>query len=280
MSVHRNQVLSSTRFLEQKVERFETFHVGNYRLFINDFCDWFVRDDVIGQVALVLHRRLQTSAPAWHEQTQRDGAVPALPEDPAEAMAFRFAVLRLIRREKVDLRFFISNYFPGAHLNEKLMHWKRLIVHPFAEDCRTLSRGMVQAMGSAEWVELAPLLEGYFDGPFQERGFGPRAWTDADDDERTEAELGTSAAAVDAASQPPERVESPLEAALAKLRMAIEEASLTGDDRDDLLLDVQALNLETRRQTFRAPRFRARLDAMAAVVPALSDLTDEVRHLL
>ena len=51
------RIESQLRFLKQAVERLERFHAGNYTREINDFCDFFTQDDVVGQLSRALYQR-------------------------------------------------------------------------------------------------------------------------------------------------------------------------------------------------------------------------------
>jgi hypothetical protein len=188
----------------------------------------------------------------------------------------------------VDLRFFASNLFPGKFLDEKLMHWKRLLVHPFGEDCRTVARALLARLGDAEWVDVAALVDEYLDGPFRTEGFGPRAWTDQDDarvdadekkrkaallggdDPDRKAPVAPPAAARSAPAKPlrstivarrtVEATDAGLSAALEALSADLEAAGETRDWR----VDVEALRLEARRQQRRVDRMRGRVQALQA----------------
>jgi hypothetical protein len=297
-STSRPHAESLLRFLAQRADQLEVFHSGNARLVIQGFCDFVDRDDVISLLIQALERRRTLGPKAWHDQAVREGKVPPLPEDPAACMAFRYAVLKLVRMDKIDLRYFVTNLFPGSYLDEKLMHWKRLIVHPFAADCRTAAKGVAARLGDDEWVDLSAIIDEYLDGPFQTEGFGPRAWGD-EDDRRVEAEeaarkQGGPAAAsapgpgpdlagaahvahVASAGAAPAQARG---AALAALEAAVRAAAdLAPAEREDLLLDVAALGVELERRERAVERLRARLDDLAAR-PALAEAARRARAAL
>ncbi len=286
LTTSRPHAESILRFLEQRSEQLEVFHSGNARLVVQQFCDFLDRDDVLGFVAQALHRRVDTAPKAWHERALREGHVPPLPDDPAACMAFRYAVLKLIRMDKLDLRHFVTNLFPGSYLDEKLMHWKRLIVHPFGADCRTLSRGLIARLPQGDWVDMAALVDEYLDGPFQQEGFGPRAWTD-EDDRRVEAE---EKARKEGRTPPPPAArpaaaprDATPAAALDALEAALRAGALADDARHDLLLDVAALRVELERPRRARERLLARLDdvaARAATVGAAVDACARARAAL
>jgi hypothetical protein len=250
----RNTVVTRLPYLIEQVTRFETFHIGNAKLALNDFCDLFTTDDVLGQIWESLRPHLDLSAKGWYEEANRSGQVPALPTDPTSCMAFRFAALRLVRRQKVDLKHFVTNLFLGAHLNERLMHWKRLIVHPFAADCRAIARDLPGLLPDTEWVLLTDVLPPYLADTFPGVAFGPRAWTDADD----EAEEALSSPQPAEAADP-----DPLRDALGALKTTVQSANLGPSLRADLVLDIRALQQECERPTFLRERFLARLDSVA-----------------
>ncbi|MGE0712903.1 MAG: hypothetical protein AB7N76_11465 [Planctomycetota bacterium] len=254
----RQAVVSRLRYLAEQVDRFETFHAGNARLALNDFTGTFTTDDVLSVLWEGLRVHLDLAVKEWHEEANREGRAPALPTSPAAAMAFRFATFRFVTREKVDLKNLVSNLFPGEHLNERLMHWKRLFVHPFAADCRAVVQALTARLPETEWVDPAPVLAEYLAGDFAREGFGPRAWTDADD---AAAEAAAAAASARAAPGAPPVPADAVEEALRAL-----EALLHGLD-PDLALDLRALRLERTRPTFLRGRFLARLSALARHAP-------------
>ncbi len=185
-STPRDRAASLLKFLGERVELFERFHSANYKLACQGFFDFFDRDDVIGEVQKALSRRAPTSAKAWYERANQSGAVPPLPDGPAEAFAMRYALLKHVRMDKVDLRYFSTNHFPGGFLDEKLMNYKRLVVHPFAADCRTLAR-LATARLEDEWVDVGALTDEVLDSDeFAAQALGPRAWTD-EGDQKVEA---------------------------------------------------------------------------------------------
>lgn len=250
----RAHVASHLDWLVQRIDALEAFHVANAKLVLNDFCDWFVRDELAAQLAEAI-RYPSDAAQRWYEQANREQRIPPLPEDPIAAMGFRFSALRLVRREKVDLKYFVANNFPGSHLNETLMHYKRLIVHPFAADCRLFAELGHARLGDEEWVLLRPFIADILEGELRARAFGPRAWTDADD----EAAEAAAAAPPPARPAAPPRAADPLAEALAALEA---EVAATGDP--DLALDLEALRLEAARPTQRTDRLHARLGALAS----------------
>lgn len=266
---------SGLNFLKQQVDRFETFHAANYQLHINEFCDWFVRDEVVALLYEGLRRHLTIAPKDWHDQANREGKVPPLPDDRASAMAFRFAVLRFVRRKKVDVRHFVTNHYPGAHLNEMMMHWKRLIVHPFAADCHTVADAVMARFGSAEWVDVVGIVDEYLSGDFQQEGFGPRAWTDADDERVEAAEAAAKGKPAPPAPAPaaPAVGDDPLSVALDALEVEVE-----GLRSKDLLLDMKALRLELRRSSLERARVLRRLKSMVQTRDQLRTACDGVRQ--
>ncbi|RMG10512.1 MAG: hypothetical protein D6731_17285 [Planctomycetota bacterium] len=251
-SVAGQRARSQLRFLVQAVDRFERFHAHDFVRQIRDFDAFFTGDDVVGLLWGVLHRRLSVDVGEWHAAAQRAGRPGALPADPVECLGFRFATLRLVRREKLDLRYYVSNLYPGDHLNERLMHWKREVVHPLAADLRTLVALLLPRLEGVEWVDLAGLYAEVLDGPFRALAFGPRAWTDADDEALPASVPGGEAA-----------VPAPWEALVDRIESVLREAPLPARRRADLLLDAEALRLELRRKTRRLGRIRSRLAELA-----------------
>lgn len=281
LTTSRPHAASMLRFLEQRSEQLETFHSGNARLVVQQFCDFLDRDDVLSMLSQTLQRRVDTSPKAWNERALREGQAPPLPADPAACMAFRYATLKLVRMDKLDLRHLVTNVFPGSFLDEKLMHWKRLIVHPFGADCRTLARGLTDRLPEGDWVDLAALLDDYLDGPFVTEGFGPRAWGDEDDRAVEAAEAARKARPLDRAPErPAAQAERPApQAALDALEAALRQGA-PEDLRGDLLLDVAALRLELERGRREAARMAARLDDVAARAPAAREACARVRAAL
>ncbi len=284
-STPRDRAASLLKFLTERVDLFERFHSANYKLAAQSFFDFFDRDDVIGEVQKVLSRRAPTTAKAWYERANASGAVPPLPERPDEAFAMRYALLKHVRMDKVDLRYFATNHFPGGFLDEKLMHYKRLVVHPFAADCRTLARLVTERL-EGEWVDVGALTDDVLGSDaFAAAAFGPRSWTD-EDDKRVEAAekaakrgLGGAApapAAVAVRTTPvapapvvsapvtvtPPEASSETHDALEALEAAA--AGAGGEGAADLRLDLLALRVELGRGTRRPERLAARLDALAA----------------
>ncbi len=306
----RGRATSQLRFLAQRVELFERFHSANSRQVVRAFVEELERDDVLGYLAQALTRRAVVSPRGWLDEAQASGRVPPLPDDPVSAMALRWGVIKQVKLEKVDLRYFVSNLFPGAFLDEKLMGFKRLIVHPFAEDCRRLSAALLRDLGEAEWVDVEAAIEAYLDDGLRREGFGPGAWSDADD-ARVEAEekaakaarvgLEGRAAAASPPTAPPARPEAPAAAPpapvsqvspvpaappggdaapadrLAALRSALAARSdLDAGVRHDLGLDLDALALELARPRPQAARIAARLADLAAAAPALAAGCEEL----
>src|SRR5262249_39488443 len=122
--VSRQRAESALRFLPQKSSQFETFHAGSFLVVIRDFMDWIERDEALLHVVAARRRRLPGRGKDWADEAVKKGAPPPLPEEPVACFAFRYDAIRSIRLEKVDLRYFITSFYPGSHLNEKLMHWK------------------------------------------------------------------------------------------------------------------------------------------------------------
>lgn len=301
MSATRERAESLLRFLKQRSEQLERFHSGSARLVMQQFCDFFDRDDVVGVLAQALARRAPMTAKAWYDAAQARGAPPPLPEDPTACMALRYALIKHVRMEKIDLRYFVTTHYPGSFLDEKLMHWKRLVVHPFGADCRALADLVIGGLApGAEWVDLAATFDEVLDSDrWKALAFGPRAWSDEDDRKAEEEEKrarlrvggrddapapaapapaapapAAPAPAAPAAAAPSsaERVEAALDALLA----AIESSQ--GERAHDLRLDVAALRLEARRPTPRPERAAARLEAIARAAPALAEACRAVRE--
>jgi hypothetical protein len=276
LTTSRPHAESLMRFLKQRSEQLEVFHSGNARLIIQQFCDFFDRDDIVSFIAQGLLRRLDTSPKVWHEQALREGQLPPMPATRAGCMAFRYAVLKQVRMDKLDLRHFVSNVFPGSYLDEKLMRWKRLIVHPFGSDCRTLADGVIARLPEGDWVDMEALVGEYLDGPFESEGFGQRAWDDADDRRVEDEEKQRKEGRVPAAAPPREtsvaatqkttraHADDAADAALDALDAAVRQATLDDAARGDLLLDVAALRVELTRGRREVARFEARLADVAA----------------
>jgi hypothetical protein len=267
----------------------EPFHVGNFRPILQEYVDYVDRDDVLSQVVAGLRRHLTRTGRDWNDASRKKNEAEPLPADPLGSFALRYDLMRTaVKHDRFDLRNFVTSLYPGSHLNEKLMHWKRAIVHPFAADFRNLGVLLLERLPKDEWFEL--------EGPIQQAldalapvAFGPRAWTDADDEAASRAEETAKAQAKRSAlggkseSSPdgpapataaPETFASALEA----LGRAVESSSgLAPDDRHDLALEVKILALEVQR---RAPgagaRLRSRLDAVASF-PGLAETVARVR---
>jgi hypothetical protein len=294
-STPRDRAASLLKFLGERLELFERFHSANYRLVLQSFFDFFDRDDVIGEVQKVLARRAPTTAKAWYERAVKTGAVPPLPDVPAEAFAMRYALLKHVRMDKVDLRYFATNHVPGGFLDEKLMHYKRLVAHPFAADCRTFVR-LATARLEGEWVDVGAVTEEVLDSDaFAAAAFGPRPWNDEDDRKVEAAEKAAKkklsdapapapAPPVEAARAAPAPVEAPApeaqaedDAALVEALRALDAAAAEADG--DLRLDLLALRIELGRATRRPDRLAARLDDLAGR-EELAEALDLVRGAL
>lgn len=266
----------------------EPFHAANYRAALADYVDYFERDDVLLHLLAALRRRATTTARDWNDESLKKGTAAPLPADGLACLALRYDLLRTaVKSDKFDLRYFVSCLFPGSHLNEKLMHWKRLVVHPLAADVRRLGELVLERLPATEWVETDDVVPAALEALARE-AFGPRSWTDADDEATTRAEeaararaqrsaLGTSgepapAAHSTAISHPPEKGDSPtaaapdLEEALAALGRAVASSGqLDADERHDLALEVRILALEAKKSSPEArDRLRSRLDAIGA----------------
>lgn len=258
---------SRLEFLVQRLPAFERFHAGDARLRVNELVDLVERDDVLGAMRQGLETALTRSAQEWYEEGYRTSALPALPAEPAAACALRWALLRRLRQDKVDLRQFVASTCPGAHLNEKLMAWKRLVVHPLAHDLRALCELLgLRLVG--EWADVEALTREALAGPFAARAFGPRAWDD-EDDRRAEAEEEQARARPAPLAPAPtvgEPAPGPARVTWEQLVVALEAAIGTVAAplvREDLLRDAQALRLEGWRSTRRPARILARVEAMA-----------------
>ncbi|MEZ0228676.1 MAG: hypothetical protein ACAI25_08635 [Planctomycetota bacterium] len=255
--VPRGRAESALRFLPQKISTFERLHTANHMLVVLDFVDHMERDDVLTHLVAALRRRMPVSGRAWADATGKLGSPSPLPEDPVAAIALRFDVLKQVRLEKIDLRHFTANYYPGEHLNERLMHWKRAIVHPLAEDLRRLAKVLLDKLPDGDRFDMEELSGEVLDA-FGPSAFGPRAWTDADD------EVGDKKAKLDAALD-----------ALVRIVKGAEQ--LSADERHDLALEAKIVASSVRRG--RTAAVGAQLDALAAK-PGLADAVDAVKKLL
>lgn len=261
----RAAVDSRLAYALEQTERFEAFHAANARLVLKSYVETFTQDDILTRIWAALQAHLSLAPADWQA-----GVVglelPPLPASPPAAMAFRFAMFRHARHEKVDLRHFVSNHFPGEHLNARLMEWKRLIVHPFAADLRLLAERLPRHLQGGEWVDLDPALAACLSDDLAREGFGPRAWTDADDAAFEAAQAAPQGAALRAPAPAP----GPLDPnarlqGLQALRQALVGARGLADAlRHDLALDLDALELELARPTFARERCLARLESLAA----------------
>ena len=265
----RSAVCSRLAYAVEQSQRFEAFHAANADLEIRAFVELFTQDDVLTRVWEGLRLHLDLAAADWHAGAEGMTVAP-LPSSPPAAMAFRFAVFRYAQRKKVDLRHFVSNHFPGEHLNARLMEWKRLFVHPFAADLRLLAERIERHLPEEEWVDLDAALAETFSCDIAQDGFGPRHWVDADDAawEASEAAKKEAPRPIDAADSSPEPDEAPAEAvlrlgeALQALRAQVTGGGFDAESRHDLTLDLDGLELELERPTFQAQRFAARLAAL------------------
>jgi len=241
--VPRSRAESALRFLPQKLALVEPFHVANHMLLIRELVDHMERDDVLLHVTASLRRRLPLSAKSWIDESVKTGAPRPLPADPVGCVAFRLDVLKQVRLEKLDLRYFAANLYPGEHLNEKLMHWKRAIVHPLLRDLRRLARLLLERLPPGERFDMEELGSTALDD-FGPLAFGPRAWTEADD-------------------EPDDEPAKPdLDEALRGLERAIEGSSeLSPDERHDLAIEARIIATEARRG--KKERVAPRLDALA-----------------
>jgi hypothetical protein len=248
----------------------ETFHGANYLLLLKEYGEFLERDDVLMHVLAGLRRHLSLGGKAWADEAVKRGATPPLPEDPVACFAFRWDHMRVVKIEKVDLRYFVTCFYPGSHLNEKLMHWKRAIVHPFAEDMRRLGRVLLERLPREERIDLEGLVAGAL-ADFGPHAFGPRAWTDADD------EVPIPALPAPAAEPPVDDIDE----AVAALARAVSEArDLSADERHDLALDARIVAVEARgaRTPGRRERLLARLRAIAAHAPLADAAARVERH--
>lgn len=285
----RSAVCSRFAYAVEQSQRFESFHAANADLEIRAFVQLFTQDDVLTRIWEALRLHLDLAAADWHAQAEGMTVAP-LPSSPPAAMAFRFAVFRYAQRKKVDLRHFVSNHFPGEHLNARLMEWKRLFVHPFAADLRLLVERIERHLPQDEWVDLDAALAETLGTDIAQDGFGPRLWTDADDAAWEAAEAAKrgqapSASAVEEAPAQGDSDESGAAAeavlqlgeALQALRGQLAEADFEAEASHDLTLDLDALDLELERPTFHSERFAARLGALESH-PALAAGVQAVRE--
>lgn len=279
---------SALRFLQQKTQRFESFHAANFQLIVREFVEFLERDDVLLFLVRALKGRITITAQSWYQDTVRKNAVAPMPQDPIACFAFRYDVIRLVRLEKIDLRYIASSFYPGAHLNEKLMYWKREVVHPFGEDCRRFAERAIAALPAADqqgYVDALALFSTQLD-LYAPEAFGSRAWGDKDDEKAEAQEKAKKAPIADApaAPAPPASPAASAPAAPADLGSALdalERAVLEAhglDDRDDLTADVRALRLEAARSKPRAERALARLGELEKREP-LATAAGRVRKL-
>jgi hypothetical protein len=269
--VPRGRAESALRFLPQKLARFETFHAANHMLLIREMLDELERDDVLMHVTAALRRRAAVTGKAWADESVKAGSPRPLPDDPVACIGLRIDVLKQIRLEKIDVRYFAANLYPGEHLNERLMHWKRTIVHPLAEDLRRLALVLLEKLPDTDRFDMEALASDVLDG-FGARAFGSRSWTDADDD----AAIAASTKAGDEAA--PRDPRGDLEAALASLDKAIAAAGdLSADEKHDLALEARILALDAKKG--RKEKARSKLDALAKR-PSLEKAALEVKKLL
>jgi hypothetical protein len=274
---------SALRFLKQKTERFESFHAANFQLIVREFVEFLERDDVLGFFVRALKGHITLTGPSWYQDTIQRGSPAPMPQDPVACFAFRYDVIRLVRLEKLDLRYLASSFYPGAHLNEKLMHWKREVIHPFGEDCRRFADRAIAALPAADnngYIDALALFQEQL-GLFGPEAFGPRAWGDKDDEE---AEARAKKPAIDAGAPKPAPAPAAaaeptdLGSALDALERAVLGAELDDGARADLGADVRALRLEASRARPRPERALARLDEIGARAP-LAAAVDRVRKL-
>jgi hypothetical protein len=317
LSTHRDRAISQLKFLKQHVDLMEPFHVGDYRKRLNEFIDFCDQDDVICYLSSAMHRWAGQRVKDWYDLCLKQNEVIPLPEDPLAAMGTRYLALKLVRQDKVDLRFVVSNLFPGSYLNEKLMHFKRLVVHPLGADMRTLSDGLLARLGDEEWVDVAGTLDAFLQGDFRQHAFGPRAWTDEDDDneggetvrllpeELGQRRLQRAATATpalaggDAVDRSADTVRvttrakakaraeaagsasnTPTGTSVHDALTALQQAVEALEDPGDLSFDVAALRVEVHRRRFRNARFLARLDDLSRAEEGLAELCAEVRRTL
>jgi hypothetical protein len=270
----RSAVRSRLSYAVEQSQRFEAFHAANADLEIRAFVQLFTQDDVLTRVWEGLRLHLDLAASDWHAQAEGMTVAP-LPSSAPAAMAFRFAVFRYAQRKKVDLRHFVSNHFPGEHLNARLMEWKRLFVHPFAADLRLLVERIERHLPQDEWVDLDAALAETLNTDIAQDGFGPRIWTDADDaaweaaeaakkaGQSAPAPVAPPASSADSSGAAAAEAVLQLGGALQALRQELSAEGYDAEAHHDLTLDLDALELELERPTFHSVRFAARLDALA-----------------
>ncbi|HZU95789.1 MAG TPA: hypothetical protein VFF73_03705 [Planctomycetota bacterium] len=248
--VPRSRAASALDFLPQKLDQFESFHSANALLKIRELLEHLDRDDVLGHLAAVLRRRVSLSAKAWTDESVKAGSPRPLPEDRIACLALRLDLLRHVRAEKLDLQYFAASFYPGAHLNEKLMHLKQAMVHPLARDLRAIARRSRERLGEEDRLDAEALFDSVIDDLGPEL-FGSRPWRDSD--------------------------EVTLEGALDALSKAIEKADLAADLKHDLAIEVKIVAMEAKKA--KKERTAKRLDALAAHAP-LREAAEAVRKLL
>jgi hypothetical protein len=248
--VPRSRAASALDFLPQKLDQFEGFHSANHVFHIRDFLEHLDRDDVLGHLTSVLRRRVTVSGKAWTDETVKAGAPRPLPKDAVACLALRLDLLRQVRSEKIDVLYIAANFYPGEHLNERLMNWKRVFIHPFARDLRTIARRARERLPEDDRLDAEALFDSVIDDLAPEL-FGSRPWGDSD--------------------------EVTLEGALDALSKAIEKANLDPDLKHDLALEAKIVGLEAKKA--KKERTAKRLDALAAHAP-LRDAAEAVRKLL
>src|SRR5437660_5594994 len=152
--VPRSRAESALRFLPQKLALVEPFHSANHRLLLTELMDLMERDDVLLHVTAAFRQRLTVGAKAWIDASVKAGAPQPLPEDAVSCIAFRFEVLKQVKLEKLGLRYFSASFYPGEHLNEKLMNWKRQFVHPLFSDLRRLATALLEKLPDSERFDM------------------------------------------------------------------------------------------------------------------------------
>lgn len=267
--VPRSRAESALRFLPQKISLFEPFHTANHMLLIRDFMDHMERDDVLTHLVAAVRRRMSVTGRQWADDTGKKGAPSPLPEDPIAALALRLDVLKQVKLEKIDLRYFSASFYPGEHLNERLMHWKRAIVHPLAEDLRRLSKALLARLPADERFDMEELSSDVLD-EFGPAAFGSRSWTEAD--EAADNAPGTEG------QRPTNKSQAELDAALDKLVKSVKDAEgLSADDRHDLAIEAKIVAVEIRRG--RKDGVGPKLDRLATK-PGLASAVAEVKKRL